>query len=320
VHYLSASLFGNNNLINHGAMKTLAPVILFCYKRPEVLKQTVDALKKNYLAKESELFIFSDGAKRDEDVPTISAVRDYLKTITGFKKIVISEAPQNKGLADSVVGGVTSIINQYDKVIVLEDDLVTSPNFLNYMNDGLDHFRDNAKIFSITGFSIPIKGLSENSIYFTQRSGSCGWGTWKDRWNNIDWEVKDYADLMHNRMARKAFNRMGSDMTGLLIKQKMGKINSWAIRWCYHQFKYDLYSVHPVVSRIKNIGYASADSTHTKEKFNRFETKLDNGNRTDFDFNVPVKLDKEVIRQFVRPYSIPYRAMYKVLNTMMAIV
>ena len=294
-------------------METLAPIILFCYNRLDTLRQTVESLQQNYRADESELFIFSDGAKKPEDQPIIDSVRAYLKTITGFKKIIITEAEKNEGLATSIIGGVNEIINKYDKVIVMEDDLVTSRNFLIYMNKGLEFYKDNSKIFSITGFSIPIKGLNENSIYFTQRANSCGWGTWKDRWNIIDWEVKDYPALMHDRAARKAFNKMGSDMTGLLTKQKLGKINSWAIRWCYHQFKHDLYSVHPVVSKIRNIGYARG-ATHTKEKFNRFETRLDTGDRTDIDFNIPVRLEKKVIRQFVRPYSIPYRAIYKVLN------
>ena len=301
-------------------MDTLAPVVLFCYKRLDILKQTIEALQQNCLANDTELFIFSDGPKKEEDDAEIECVRTYLRTVTGFKKIVVTDAVKNKGLAASIIEGVTEIVNTYDKVIVLEDDLVTSRNFLTYMNKGLEYFRDNPKIFSITGFSIPMKGLNENSIYFTQRSGSCGWGTWKDRWNIIDWEIKDYGELMRSREARKAFNKMGSDMTGLLIKQKLGKINSWAIRWCYHQFKHDLYSVHPVVSKIKNIGYSSPDATHTKEKFNRFETKLDTSNTTDIDFNIPVRLEKNAIRQFVRPYSIPYRAIYKVLNVMMTVV
>ncbi len=294
-------------------MKTLAPIVLFCYNRLDTLQQTVESLQQNYWAEESELFIFSDGAKKPEHEPVIAEVRTYLKTITGFKKIVITESVKNKGLANSIIGGVDEILNKYGKVIVLEDDLVSSRNFLIYMNKALDYYKDNAKIFSITGFSIPIRGLSENSVYFTRRANSCGWGTWKDRWDNIDWEVEDYPALMNDRAARRAFNRMGSDMTGLLTKQKTGKINSWAIRWCYHQFKHDLFSVHPVVSKIKNIGYAKG-ATHTKEKFNRFETKLDTHNLTDFNFDIPVKLEKKAIRQFVRPYSKPYRAMYKVLN------
>ncbi len=295
-------------------MQCLAPIILFCYKRLDTLKLTVESLQQNHLASESELFIFSDGAKKTEDDPVIAVVRKYLKTVTGFKNVIITEAPKNKGLSTSIIDGVSGIINKYEKVIVLEDDLVSSRNFLIYMNKGLDYYRDNPKIFSITGFSIPIKGLNGNRVYFTQRANSCGWGTWKDRWNIIDWEVKDFPALMSSRSARRSFNKMGSDMTGLLTKQKLGKINSWAIRWCYHQFKYDLYSVHPVVSKIKNIGYASADATHTKEIFNRFETKLDTSDTAEIDFNIPVTLEKKVIRQFVRPYSIPYRALYKVIN------
>ena len=295
-------------------METSSPVVLFCYKRLDTLKQTIESLQQNYWADRSELYIFSDGPQKPADEPIVRSIRDYLKTITGFKKVVITEAVKNKGLANSIIDGVTDIINQYDKVIVLEDDLVTSRNFLIYMNKALDHYKDNPKIFSITGFSIPIKGLNENSVYFTQRANSCGWGTWKDRWTIIDWEVKDYSALMRSRSLRTAFNKMGSDMLGLLRKQKTGKINSWAIRWCYHQFKHDLYSVHPVVSKIINIGYGSADATHTKESFNRFETKLDTANITEIDFNIPVRLEKNVIRQFVRPYSIPYRAVYKFMN------
>lgn len=293
-------------------MKTLAPIALFCYKRLDTLRQTIDALQKNYLAAESELFIFSDGPKKPADESVISEIRNHLKTVTGFKKTTVIEAPANKGLATSIISGVTEILNKYGKIIVLEDDLITSRNFLVYMNQGLDYYENKQKIFSVGAFSIPIKGLNENTVYFTQRADSCGWGTWKDRWNIIDWDVKDYPVLMKNNAAKKAFNRMGSDMTGLLTKQQQGKINSWAIRWCYHQFKYDLLSVHPVVSKIKNIGFASPDATHTKELFNRFETRLDTNDTMQTDFTVPVGLEKKVIRQFVRPYTIPSRVWYKI--------
>ncbi|MGK2861958.1 MAG: sugar transferase [Chitinophagaceae bacterium] len=293
-------------------MKPLAPIALFCYKRLDTLKQTIEALKQNQLATESELFIFSDGPKKESDKLVIIEIRNYLKTVTGFRNLQVIEAEINKGLAASIISGVSDIINKYDRIIVLEDDLLTSSNFLVYMNDGLDYFESNQKIFSVCGFSIPIRGLKENAIYFTRRSDSCGWGTWKNRWNVIDWDVKDYPSLIKDRTARHDFNRMGSDMTGLLIKQKNGKINSWAIRWCYHQFKHDLYSVHPVVSKIINIGFASPDATHTKENFNRFETKLDSNVNTETDFNVPVKLERKVIRQFIHPYTIPNRVWYKI--------
>ncbi len=293
-------------------MKTLAPIALFCYKRLDTLQQTIEALKKNDLAAESELFIFSDGPKKPADAPVINEIRNYLKTVTGFKKTTVVEAPANKGLATSIISGVTEIVNKYGKIIVLEDDLLTSKNFLVYMNQGLDFYENKAKIFSVGGFTIPIKGLKENTVYLTQRADSCGWGTWKDRWNIIDWDVKDYPALMESRSTQRAFNRMGSDMTGLLTKQRQGKINSWAIRWCYHQFKQDLFSVHPVVSKIKNIGFDSPDATHTKEKFNRFDTNLDTNVNTETDFDIPIRLEKKVIRQFVRPYTIPNRIWYKI--------
>lgn len=293
-------------------MKTLAPIVLFCYKRLDTLTQTIEALQKNDLAAESELFIFSDGPKKAADEPVITEIRNYLKTVTGFKKTTVIEASANKGLATSIISGVTEILNKYGRIIVLEDDLVTSRNFLVYMNRGLDYYEAKQKVFSVGAFTIPIKGLKKNTVYFTQRADSCGWGTWKDRWNIIDWDVKDYPALMQDNSAKRAFNRMGSDMTGLLTKQRQGKINSWAIRWCYHQFKHDLYSVHPVVSKIKNIGFDSPDATHTKEKFNRFDTMLDKDVTMETDFDVPVRLEKKIIRQFVRPYTIPNRVWYKI--------
>ena len=301
-------------------MKTLAPVVLFCYKRLDTLKLTIENLQQNFLAAESELFIFSDAAKTKDDEPLVSEIRHYLKTIDGFKRVTVTEAVENKGLARSIIGGVTDILSKYDKVIVLEDDLVTSRNFLVYMNDGLNYYKNNPKIFSVAGFSTPIniKGLKKNAVFFTKRSDSCGWGTWKNRWEKIDWDVKDYLSFMQDRSAQRKFNEMGSDMTGLLKKQKEGKINSWAIRWCFHQFKHDLYSVHPVVSKIQNVGFDSSHATHTKEKFNRFYTYLDNDPTLSTDFSVPVKLDKKVINQFTRPYKIYNRAWYKIVNAVLS--
>ncbi len=293
-------------------MKTLAPIVLFCYKRLDTLTQTIETLQQNYLAIESELFIYSDGPKKATDEPVIGTIRNYLKSITGFKQVTIKESAVNKGLAASIITGVTEVITEYGKIIVLEDDLLTSKNFLLYMNQGLNYYENNQRIFSVGAFSIPIRGLKANTIYFTQRAGSCGWGTWHNRWSIIDWDVKDYPALIKDPSIKKAFNRMGSDMTGLLTKQRKNKIDSWAIRWCYHQFKHDLFSVHPVVSKIKNIGFASPDATHTKESFNRFETQLDRDDNIATDFNVPVRLEKKIIRQFVRPYTIPNRIWYKI--------
>lgn len=296
-------------------MAELAPVVLFTYKRLDTLKQTVNTLQKNYLARESDLYIFSDAAKSEKDLAAVDKVRRYIKSINGFKTIKIYESPFNKGLARSIIEGVTEILKTSETVIVLEDDLVSSPDFLNYMNSALDFYEKKSKIFSITGFSIPIIGdQSKSDVYFTSRSSSWSWATWKDRWTTIDWEVKDYNSFKKNRYLRKNFNKMGSDMSNMLDRQMKNRINSWAIRWCYHQYKCNLFSVHPFVSKINNIGFNSPEASNTKERFNRYKTKLANGEKTEFVFSSNIDLDQSIIRQFIKPFTIKSRVKYKLLN------
>lgn len=292
---------------------TLAPIILFTYKRLDTLQLTVDALKKNYLAKDSDLIIFSDAANTSKDQVAVNNVRTYLKSINGFKSITINEANTNKGLANSIIDGVSLVLQQYESVIVLEDDLVSSPNFLNYMNEALSFYKNNTKIFSIAGFSIPIKYNKNIDIYFTHRSSSWSWATWRNRWEQIDWEVSDYDTFKNSSQQKKAFNKMGSDMASMLHKQMTGKLDSWAIRWCYHQFKNNLFSVHPIISKIDNVGF-TPDATNTTQKFNRFKTILDQGNQTTFKFTNEVQLDSRLIKQFVKPFTITSRIKYKILN------
>lgn len=290
-----------------------APILLFAYKRKDTLQQTVTALQQNELAQQSDLYIFSDAAKTVKDEPLIRVVRDYLKTIKGFKRVRIFEASTNKGLANSIIDGVTSVIKDRGQVIVLEDDLITSSNFLLYMNQSLDYYKDNPQIFSISGFSFIINGLAEQDVYFTQRASSWSWATWANRWEDIDWDVKDYQSFRTDVQLRKAFNRMGSDMAGMLDRQMAGKLDSWAIRWCFHQFKKRLFTVYPAFSKVRNIGFEKG-ATNTRDIPNRYETKLDVSHNSVFNFTDNVRLDPEIIRQFTEHYSIRSRIKYKIIN------
>ncbi len=292
----------------------LAPITVFCYNRLDNLKSTVFALQNNHLASESDLIVFSDGPKNENDKIAVHQVREFLNTITGFKTITIYLSPENKGLANSIISGVKQVLSHYDSIIVLEDDLVSSNNFLDYMNGALHFYKDYNTVFSITGYSIPIKNSSLYDNYFTKRSVSWGWATWKGRWELIDWEVKDYDYFKINNQLRKDFNKMGSDMAGMLDRQMNHKINSWAIRWCYHQFKFNLFSVHPFASKISNIGFDSIDASNTKVKFNPFETKLDNDNKIIFHFSDDINLNDSIINQFTKPFSIFSRIKYKFFN------
>lgn len=264
-------------------MKKLAPIILFVYARPIHTKNTIESLAKNNLAKDSEIYIFSDNAKKEKDIINVNKVRDYINTIPNkkyFKKVTIIEAEQNKGLAKSVIEGVTRVINNYGKVIVVEDDLVVSRKFLEYMNNALEFYNSNDKIWSISGYNVPIK-IPENygyDVYLGYRGCSWGWATWKDRWNTVDWNVKDYKKVKHNYIKRRRLNRGGPDMAQMLDAQMKGLIDSWAIRWCYEQSKQNKYTIYPVKSLVVNQGL-DGSGTHS-------------GNDRSFDVELNTKIPK----------------------------
>lgn len=291
-----------------------SPIVLFTYLRLETLQKTVNALAANFYASDSDLIIFSDGAKYLKDEAKVQEIRTYLKTIQGFKSVVVHESSSNKGLATSIIHGLSSVLKTYPSAIVLEDDLITSSNFLAYMNQALTYYRDNPKVLSISGFSPIIKGLGENDVYFTQRSSSWGWACWTDRWAKIDWSCESYQEFRINSKMKSKFNAMGSDMSLMLKRQMEGKINSWAIRFCFHQFNHNLFSVHPAVSKIENVGISDEHATNTIQNFSRFKTNFDSTGNIFFQFDSQVKLSRKIIKQFVYPNSIIIRLLNKILT------
>lgn len=234
----------------------LAPIILFVYNRPNHTLKTLTALQNNVLAIDSELYIFSDGPKTDLDQVAVNKVRAIINSPLSFKKTTVFLNDKNKGLANSVIDGVTKIITTHNNVIVVEDDIITQPSFLTFCNNALQYYEDKKDIFSISGYSFPIE-IPENytkDIYTAKRASSWGWCTWKDRWDKNDWSVRDFNDFIHDSKGVSAFNMGGVDLTKMLQKQMSGKINSWAIRWCYAHFKHKGVCLYPTVSLVNNIG------------------------------------------------------------------
>lgn len=275
----------------------LSPIILFVYNRPEHTKKTFDALKLNQLASESLLFIFSDGYKNEKDRKKVEEVRNYITTISGFKEIKITLREKNLGLADSVISGVTQIINEYGKVIVLEDDIVTSPYFLNFMNEALDFYKDDKRIYSISGYNFPIKipKSYHHKVYISPRPSSWGWGTWKDRWEKVDWRISDYDNFINNKEEIKKFNLGGNDLTRMLKRQMSGEINSWAIRWTYAHYKVCGYCLFPIMSLAKNIG-ADSSGVHTK-KTNKYSVDIYREEYHNFLLKYP-EINEEILKNF----------------------
>jgi hypothetical protein len=267
----------------------IAPIILFTYKRLETLKLTVKALEKNYLAIQSDLIIFSDAAKDDKDIKAVEDVREYLNTIRGFKTIKIYKAKKNKGLANSIIEGVTKVFETYDSIIVVEDDLITTTNFLVFMNQTLEEYKNESRVFSISGYSfnLNISNYLMDS-YFLNRCWPWSWATWKNRWIGIDWEVKDYSRFLNNKSAQKNFAQLGSDVNSMLNKQMLGKLDSWAIRWTYHQFKINGITLFPILSKVKNEGFDEF-ATHTKGSSSRYKPNLDDG--LTYTFRNPKKIE-----------------------------
>lgn len=242
----------------------LAPIVLFAYKRPLHLKSTLEALRKNPLAAQSQLIVFSDGAKNETEVALVAQSREVLRSIEGFSSVTIHEAAQNQGLANSVIKGVSQVLAEYGKAIVLEDDMICTPDFLNFMNDGLEYYQDNFQIFSLSGYSFPLSIPEEypHQVYALPRASSWGWATWQDRWQLADWEMSDFIVFQKDRQVQQKFNEGGADLSPMLFRQQRGKIDSWAIRWIYTHFKHQGLAVYPRESRIQNIGL-DGSGTHS---------------------------------------------------------
>lgn len=276
-----------------------APILLFCYNRPLHIKRTIEALKINELASDSELFIFSDGYKDESDKNEVENVRRIIESISGFKEITIVKRNSNWGLSKSVILGVSEIIDQFGKVIVVEDDLVTSPFFLQYMNDCLNYYQTDKKIFSISGYSPPIHYPDhfKGKQYITNRPCSWGWATWNSRWNLIDWELKDFNQFIRNSSLRKRFNISGKDSSTMLLRQMTGEINSWAIRFHYNCFKQNNYCIYPRISMLYNIG-TDGSGTHLGST-NKYKTELSNEKLVP----VSVKFDEGILRNFQKFYE-----------------
>lgn len=293
-------------------MNNFAPIVLFTYKRLNTLRLTIDALRNNYYAKDSDLIIFSDAAKYENDSKSIIEVRKYLKTIHGFKSIEIYEANENKGLANSVIDGVSKVFENNESIIVLEDDLVTTPNFLTFMNQAIEEFKYEKKVFSICGYSfdLAVVGYPIDS-YFLNRSWPWGWASWKDRWQEIDWSIQDYDSFKIDKKRRKQFSALGSDVNTMLDKQMNGQIDSWAIRWTFHQFKTSKISLFPVKSLISNAGFDQY-ATHTTGSQNRYIPKLDDGKKTNFLFPNDRTINPQYQKKFNKKMGIISRIKSKI--------
>lgn len=238
-------------------MYMYSPIIIFAFNRPNEFSRIVESLLLNKEAKDSDLFIFIDGARpnKEGEKEKVLEVQKYAQSIQGFRKLHVYVSKDNKGLGPSIISGVSEVIDKYGTAIVLEDDLIVQANFLSFMNEGLYKYKDNKEVFSVCGYTNKIKTPEnyEYDGYFCTRSSSWGWATWKDRWESVDWSFIKWEEW---KTKKRDFNKWGgSDCFSMLEDCKNGRNKSWAIRFCFNQFLQNKVSLFPIKSFIKNDGF-----------------------------------------------------------------
>jgi len=279
------------------ALSSPAPIALFCYNRLDCLKQTVSALQANEPAHRSDLFIFSDGPKPGEDSAAVCGVRAYLATVTGFRSVRISEAETNRGLANSVIPGVTEIVDRYGRIIVVEDDIVTAPFFLEFMNEALEFYRDEEKVAGIHGWRPP-GGISVPDTFFTNEVGCWGWATWKRGWDLFEPDGEKLLEQFTSREQIDEFNVFGSyPFYEMLRDQAAGRVDSWAIRWYASVFLKGRLGLQPGKNMVRNIGLTSG--THGSSEYEFSEDVL--ADRKPAVEKIELKTDRDILKKIYVP-------------------
>lgn len=256
-------------------MKKLAPIALFCYNRPYHLEKTIDNLKKNSLSKKSKIYIFSDAAKNEKDLPKVYKVRNIIKNLEGFKKKKLILRKKNYGLAKNIVDGVNFVLNKETKIIVLEDDLISNKFFLKYMNTYLNMFIKKKNIASIHGYIYPLNKKNLDNNFFIRGADCWGWGTWRRAWKKYQSDTKKLLKEIKITNQKREFNFNNSKNYYKMLKKNLHTTNkSWAIQWYASAFLENMLTLYPKNSYIKNIGLdGSGKNTRIKYKLNSYFNK-----------------------------------------------
>ena len=293
----------------------LAPIIVFCYNRPDHLRKTLGWLQANKHAAESILYVFCDGPKADategqlQKIEAARAVVDEMAVEPAFKEVHVLKRTDNLGLGTSIITGVTEVINKHGKAIILEDDLETSPLFLDYMNKCLEHYESRKSVFSISGLSRPHPERFyphdyPYNVYVSLTHHPTGWATWADRWAQVDWEAKAYEVMKDQPEMIAALRRIEySDWEAIKEIHEQGK-NLWSARFALAHFVNHAVSICPIVSYINHIGWDSEGTNATGGgqtwAFDRLADK------EEIRFCDILYVDKRIINAWYS-FSIPHR-------------
>lgn len=292
---------------------------VFCYNRANKLKASIEALLKNPECPNLDIVFFSDGFKGEKDKKAVLEVRKYIDSITGFKSVIKHYREKNYSTGPNFRTGLTFLSENYDRFIVVEDDLIVSPNYIKYLSDALEFYRDQKSVFCVTGYVYPVKAANypyDTIVY--KRFCSYGWGGWGDRFKNVIWDHDQLNTLMNTSPGFKArLNAEGYDLVRMLKKQISGKISTWDIQMQVHVAENRLKVIYPVLSKVNNIGF-DEESTNTFG-INYLITPIDDGSQREFKFCDAEMIVPELQKQIKKPFSLPQLVKRKIINTVIKV-
>jgi hypothetical protein len=305
-------------------VKDLAPIVLFVYNRPRHTEQTLLALQKNLYASESILYVYADGPPENcpaENMSKIKETRELVKGLQWCKEVHVIEREANLRLDDNVIDGITSVIKKHGKVIVLEDDLITSRYFLKYCNNGLELYKDAPNVYAINGYQFPIKTDKVDTFLCPLATSSWGWATWAEKWNIFENMPKQKAFLEDNPVLKQRFNFGGYDYIKTLKKLDIANSTDkpWDIRWYYSVFIRNGLGLFPTRSLVSNIGFdgSGKHGQNNEQNIPLVETEytLTKQDQINLEYYslmlnpgtdiLPVKQDTSPVKEFIKNITPP---------------
>lgn len=282
-------------------MTNPAPAVLFTYRRPDHVRKTLAALRQNPEAENTPLIVYSDASDHPETDDPVRRVREILHSVEGFREVRIHEREIRCGLARNILGGVTEVLEEFGRAIVLEDDLITHPAFLRYMNNALTSYEHDSRILSISAsmphrFRMRVPERYPHDVWLSRRNLSAGWGTWRNKWATVDWDLRDLDAFRNDPDAQRRFNLGGPDLTPALLNAVDRSQDLWAARFSYAHFVSGRFSVLPRRSYVKHIGYDGSGMNAFRNPFHRLDRFGDAVEEPVFPERLNV--DAELQRQF----------------------
>ncbi|MDB5017202.1 MAG: glycosyl transferase [Mucilaginibacter sp.] len=288
---------------------------VFCYSRANKLKRCITALLENPECANMDIVFFSDGYKGERDKAGVLETREYINSITGFKSVIKHFRERNYSTGPNFIEGLTFLSNNYEQFIIVEDDLVVSPNYIKFLLDGLAFYKNNKSVFCITAYVFPVQpaDYAYDSIIY-KRFCSYGWAGWADRFNNVIWDHQQLQNLMDTSPGfSKRLNAEGYDLGRMLKKQINGKISTWDVQLQVHVAENKLKVVYPVISKVDNIGF-DEESTNTFG-IDWLKTPIDNGTKREFKFCDENLIIPDLQKQIKKPFSLKSLVIRKIINT-----